>query len=152
MKLSPYIIFTGNAEEALHFYEQVFNGTISEFKRYEGSPAEDLSSDKQKIMHARVSIGDNILMVCDAMPENTPPPGSNIQLSVEFSNVNELNERFDKLAEGGKITMELQDTFWGARFGMLTDKFGINWMFNCQLESVEGLSSHQQGKTLDITD
>jgi len=152
MRLTPYIFFPGTAEEALHFYENVFGGTISELKRYEGSPAENLSNDKRKLMHARVSFGESMVMVCDATPDKMPPSGSNIQLSVEFAEVNDMNEKFKKLAEGGKITMELQDAFWGARFGMLTDKYGINWMFNCQLEQAHGLSSDEPGKTLDITD
>ena len=128
MRLTPYIFFPGNAEEALHFYEDVFGGRISDLKRYEGSPMENVAQDKQKLMHARVSFGESMIMVCDG-PEGTTS-ASNIQLSVEFSDVNTMNERFKKLAEGGKVTMDLQDTFWGAKFGMLVDKFGIAWMFN----------------------
>ena len=152
MRLSPYIFFPGNAEEGLHFYKDVFGGTISDIKRYEESPMETETNDKQKLMHARVSFGESLVMVCDATNDKMPPKGSNIQLSVEFSDVNDMDAKFPKLAEGGKVTMELQDMFWGARFGMLTDKFGINWMFNCQLEQTQNLSSDQAGKTSDITD
>ena len=145
MKVTPYIFFPGNAEEALHFYEGVFGGTISDLKRYEGSPMENIANDTQKLMHARLIFGESMIMVCDG-PENTPS-GGNIQLSVEFSEVNDMNSKFQKLAAGGNITMELQDTFWGARFGMLTDKFGTRWMFNCQLQP-----DPTKDKTLDITD
>ncbi|HEV8080322.1 MAG TPA: glyoxalase/bleomycin resistance/extradiol dioxygenase family protein [Chitinophagaceae bacterium] len=132
MRLSPYIFFPGTAEEALHFYSDIFGGTISDINRYEGSPLENITDDKQKIMHASVSFGNSLIMVCDATHDKMPPQGSNIQLFLEFTNVKEMNERFIKIAEGGKVTMELQDMFWGARFGMLTDKFGVNWMFNCE--------------------
>lgn len=145
MRVTPYIFFPGNAETALHFYADVFSGNISDLKRYEGSPVEDEAKDKNKLMHGRVTFGESLLMVCDG-PEGTAT-ASNIQLSVEFYDLNDMNEKFKKLAEGGKVTMDLQDTFWGARFGMLTDKFGINWMFNCQLQS-----DPTKDKTLDITD
>jgi PhnB protein len=56
--------------------------------------------------------------------------GSNLSLSLNFNDADEMNKTFEALSEGGKVTMELQDTFWGARFGMLQDKFGFNWMFN----------------------
>ncbi len=145
MRLSPYIFYPGTAEEALHFYADVFGGTISDVKRYEDSPVEDMAKDKRKLMHGRVSFGKSLLMLCDG-PEVTTAI-SNIQLSVEFSDINDMNAKFVNLAESGKITMELQDAFWGARFGMLTDKFGINWMFNCELKK----DKEQEDKNLDIT-
>lgn len=147
MRLSPYIFFPGNAEKALHFYSDIFGGTISDINRYEGSPIENLSDNKQKIMHASVSFGESLVMVCDTTPDKVPPSGTNIQLSVEFADVNDMNMKFSKLAEGGKVTMDLQDTFWGSRFGMLADKFGINWMFNCQLQP-----DSTKDNTLEITD
>jgi PhnB protein len=72
-------------------------------------------------------------MASDAMghPVKT---GTNVTLNVNFESVSDQEKIFNKLSKGGNITMPLQDTFWGARFGMLTDKFGINWMFNCELK------------------
>ncbi|MCC6685231.1 MAG: VOC family protein, partial [Bacteroidia bacterium] len=69
----------------------------------------------------------------DAMPGSDYTPGNNYSLSVNIPQVITMDALFDKLAQGGTITMPLQDTFWGARFGMIKDKFGVNWMFNCDL-------------------
>jgi PhnB protein len=70
------------------------------------------------------------LMVSDSMPGQPVTGGTNMSLSLNFDSVADIERVFGALSEGANITMPLQDTFWGARFGMLTDRFGINWMFN----------------------
>ena len=149
MLLTPYIHFGGNAREALHFYENAFNGKIQQIGTYGESPMPGDEDYKDKIMHARLVFDGNMIMVSDVFKGQQAAVGGNIQLSIEFDDVNKLNEVFSKMAEGGKITMELQDAFWGARFGMLQDKFGVNWMFNCELKNSH---SKSEDKTLDITD
>ena len=123
MKLNPYIHFAGNAEEAFNFYAAALNGEISQIGRYGDSPMPSDEDWKQKVMHARLLFGDNLLVISDVFKGQAVSTEGNIQLSVEVENV-----------EGGSVTMPLQDTFWGARFGMLKDKVGINWMFNCELQ------------------
>lgn len=130
MKLNPYIMYSGNAEEALNFYKECFNGEITELGRYGESPMESPRHYKDKILHARFMFSGNLIMVSDGLPGKDIGSDSNIQLSVDVPESDELDRLFNKLSEGGKITMPLQDTFWGARFGMLTDKFGIKWMLN----------------------
>lgn len=83
-------------------------------------------------MHARLKFGDTLIMFSDMMGDKEAEPGSMISLSVDCDSLEQLEKVFPKMSEGGKITMPLQDQFWGARFGMLTDKFGIHWMFNCE--------------------
>ncbi len=135
MKLTPYIIFNGQCEEALNFYAKTLDGEIKNLSRFEGSPAESMSADKQKIMHANFEAGDVAFMASDS-GEGGPASsnGGMVHLTLDFQNAEELDKVFNVLSEGGKITMPLQDAFWGARFGMLTDKFGINWMFNAELQ------------------
>ena len=128
MQLTPYIMFNGNCEEAMNFYAGALGGEIKEFSRYEGSPAEGMSDDKSKVMHARMVAGDSSIMGADAQQ---PAQGNNVHLSLNFDSVEKGEKIFAALSEGATVTMPLQDTFWGARFGMLTDKFGINWMVNC---------------------
>ena len=89
---------------------------------------------KDKIIHARLQFGDALIMASDVMNERPVNPGDNISLSVDCDNDATMEEIFSKMSEGGKVTMPLQDQFWGAKFGMLTDKFGIHWMFNCEKE------------------
>ena len=131
MTLTPYVMFNGNCEEALNFYAKAFNGEIKDLKRFEGSPAEEMSADKQKVMHAHFVAKGIFLMASDG---GKGEKGGAVHLSVNFEQAEELDQAFKTLSEGGEVTMPLQDTFWGARFGMLKDRFGINWMFNYELK------------------
>lgn len=126
----PYLNFNGNAAEALEFYSKALNGEVLFKQTFGESPMESPEEQKNKIMHASFKAGNLHFMVSDTMPGQPVNSGSNLSLSLNFEDADEMNKTFTALAEGGKITMELQDTFWGARFGMLQDKFGFNWMFN----------------------
>ena len=132
MKLFPYLSFNGNCEEALNFYKQACDGEIIQLGRYGESPMKSSEEIKDKIIHARLQFGDVLIMASDVMNNKDINSGDNISLSVECDTNDQLERVFSKMSEGGKITMPLQDQFWGAKFGMLTDKFGIHWMFNCE--------------------
>jgi len=134
MKHYPYLHFHGNAEEALNFYARALNGTISSVNRYGDSPMPSDEDYKQKIMHSRLTFDGNMIMISDTFKGKTISTDGNIQLSVEVENEGEIDSVFNNMAEGGTVTMPLQDAFWGARFGMLKDKFGVNWMFNHELK------------------
>jgi PhnB protein len=126
----PYLTFNGNAAEALSFYAIAFDGKILFQQTFGESPMESKPEFKDKIMHASFQAGDLTFMVSDSMPGQSVANGSNTSLSLSFKTVGEIDKTFAALSDGAKITMPLQDTFWNARFGMLTDKYGINWMFN----------------------
>ncbi|MEP6746791.1 MAG: glyoxalase/bleomycin resistance/extradiol dioxygenase family protein [Bacteroidota bacterium] len=130
MKLTPYIHFAGNAEEALNFYKEILGGEIVSLNRYGDSPMPVDDDYKQKVIHSRLLFGDNLLMISDTFKGNAVHTNGNIQLSVEMPDKLQMETVFATLAAGGKIVMPLQDQFWGATFGMLTDKFGVSWMFN----------------------
>ncbi len=132
MKLFPYLNFPGNCEEALNFYKEALGGEIIQLGRYGESPMKSPEELKDKIIHARLQFGDALIMASDVMNGRPVNTGDNISLSVDSDNDQQLEEVFSKMANGGKITMPLQEQFWGAKFGMLTDKFGIHWMFNCE--------------------
>jgi len=127
-------MFNGTCEEALNFYSNTIGGEIKQLSRFEGSPAESMSADKQKILHATFE-GNNIsFMASDGSGLSAGNTG-NIHLCIDFKDTVAMENVFTALSEGGKITMPLEDTFWGAKFGMMTDRFGINWMFNCEKEN-----------------
>ncbi len=135
MQLTPYLMFNGNCEEALNFYAKALGGGIVHLSRYEGSPMESMASDKQKIMHATMIAKEITIMGADDERSGTESKGSGaVHLNINFDNPDEEEKAFNALVGGGKSTMPLQDTFWGSKFGMLTDKFGVNWMFNCELK------------------
>ena len=135
MQLTPYIMFNGNCEEALKFYIKTFNGEIKNLMRYEGSPVEQFSKDKQKVLHSHFSAKGLLFMAADS-GEGGPQAVKDgmVHLSINFNDMARQEKVFNALSEGGKVNMPLQDTFWGAKFGMLTDKFGVNWMFNCEMK------------------
>jgi PhnB protein len=126
----PYLNFNGNAAEALNFYSKALNGEVVYKQTFGESPMESSEEQKDKIMHASFKAGNLNFLVSDTMPGQPVTSGTNISLSLNFSDADEMNKTFTALSEGGKVTMELQDTFWRARFGMLEDKYGFNWMFN----------------------
>lgn len=131
--LNPYLNFNGNAEDAFNFYRSVFGGEFSNFQRFKDVPSEvsNVESASQKIMHVALPVKGTTLMGSD-IPESYPAAtfGNNIFISITTDSEKETEQLFKALAAGGKINMALEKTFWGAYFGMLTDKFGIQWMLN----------------------
>jgi PhnB protein len=138
--VNPYLTFNGNCEQAFDFYRSIFGGEFQYVGRYKDMPPSEHPVPKcegDKIMHISLPIStETILMGSDTCCEmdgefdSDIHFGNNISLSVNTSSIDELNRIFNGLAEGGRITMPLQKTFWDAHFGMLIDKFGINWMLN----------------------
>ncbi|MBS1947162.1 MAG: VOC family protein [Bacteroidetes bacterium] len=130
MKLNPYLMFAGNAEEAMNFYVNALGGAIAQLGRYGESPMPSDEDWKQKIMHAKIEFDDNILMISDASKGEKVSTDGNIQLAIGFDNEGKAYETFNKLAKGGTVTLPLAKQFWGDVFGMLKDKFGVSWMIN----------------------
>lgn len=137
MQLEPYLFFTGGkCEEALNFYKGVFNGKIEELSRWKEMPKDAggppvTPETENMVMHANFRSSGVSFMASDATPGKTYGEGS-ISLSLGTGDVAEAERVFKSLAEGGSVEMPLTDMFWGAKFGMLTDKYGIDWMINCQ--------------------
>lgn len=130
--ISPYLFFKGNCEEALNFYKKVLSGEIVGLQRF-GDASMPVDDDyKQKIMHAELKIASQSLMFSDGAPHKEITKGDNVHLNLSFSDETSLRLTWRKLSEGGSVHMDLQDTFWGAIFGQLEDKFGIRWMLNYQ--------------------
>jgi PhnB protein len=129
-RLNPYISFAGNAREAMEFYKTVFGGKLvmNTFKEFNAS--QDPSEDN-KIMHS-VLEADNGIMFMGADTPNSMEhrPGTNISISLSGDNKQELTAYFEKLAAGGTVREPLMQAPWGDTFGMLTDKFGVEWMVN----------------------
>jgi PhnB protein len=133
MQLEPYLHFGGSCEEALTFYKEVFAGEVVALMRFGDSPGGELPPDyKDKVMHASFESSDLKFMAADHRPGTELDRGSQVSLSLSTRDVAEGERVFAMLGVDGDVTMPMQDTFWGARFGMLTDKFGIKWMVNAE--------------------
>lgn len=133
MNLNPYLTFNGDCQEAFQFYQRILGGKIEEMIPHAGTPAEQYvpAGWKDKIMHARLVVDGRDLMGSDAPPDRYAKP-QGISVSIGLNDIAEAERIFGALAERGSVGMPLQQTFWAKRFGMLTDRFGIAWMINCE--------------------
>lgn len=140
-RVSTYLNFIRNTEEAFNFYKSIFGGEfggngIARFKDI--PPQEGMSeiaeSDKNLVMHIELAIlGGHVLMGTDA-PESmgfTVKFGNNVYINLEPDTRIETKKLFESLSSGGVVEMELQEMFWGAYYGSCKDKYGVQWMFNC---------------------
>jgi PhnB protein len=133
MQFNSYLHFNGRCEEAFKFYEKLFGGKIEAIFPHEGTPAaEHVPPEwRKKIMHARLSVGDQVLMGSDVPPGHyNAPQGFRVNISVK--NPADAERIFKALADKGKVTMPLEKTFWAQRFGMVNDQYGTPWMINCE--------------------
>lgn len=129
----PYLNFDGNTREVMTFYKNCFGGSAELTMQTFGDVKSGDASMADRIMHARLSGGTMVLMASDSMPQMPVLVGNNVWITQDCESVEEIERLFTAFSEGGKVIMPLANQFWGARFGMLTDKFGINWMFNHEL-------------------
>lgn len=131
--INSYLNFRGNTEEAFNFYKSVFGGEFAILQRFKDVPDSGMPpEDQDKLMHVSLPIGGNVLMGTDAVGLQGKDylAGNNFQLSVSVDSKEEAEKIFNGLAVGGEVKMPLQETFWAPAFGMLNDKFGIQWMVN----------------------
>ncbi|MBS0194703.1 MAG: VOC family protein [Proteobacteria bacterium] len=139
MKLVAYLTFDGQCAEAFRFYERALGGRIAMLSTFADSPmAAQMPPDAQgRIIHVRLEVGDALLMGSDCQPGSDCKAGG-FSVSVQARSVEEAERCFHALAEGGTVTMAIDQTFWSARFGMLVDRFGIPWMVNCEIPGEGG--------------
>lgn len=135
--LKPYIIFQGNCKEAINYYKDKLDGEILVKSIYADSPMSVDEEHKNKILHSEVHFDGNMFMAADCMPGSDIHNGNNISMSVGSSDLGKIKKWFNNFSTEGKVIMPLEDQFWGATFGMLVDKFGITWMFNCPKEGLK---------------
>lgn len=133
MQINPYLNFNGRCAEAFRFYEQCFGGKLEALMTHGESPmASCVGPDwHDKVIHARLTVGDKVLMGSDAPPEHYRNP-QGFCVTINVRQPADAERTFKALAENGSIQMPLQKTFWSPSFGMVTDRFGIPWMINCE--------------------
>ena len=128
-RLNPYIGFDGTAREAMEFYKEVFGGelTVNTFGEFgsQGTP------DADKIMHSQLETDRGFTLMASDTPSGMDrTSGDNITISLSGEDGGELRGYWEKLSDGGNVTMPLEKQMWGDVFGMCTDRFGIPWMVN----------------------
>ena len=134
MQITTYLSFNGDCEAAFTFYERCFGGQIRGFFRYAGSPMEHLAppGGSDKIMHGSLKLPGLELNGADVARTEIYEVPMGFSLSVHIVNAGEAEGIFGELADGGRIVMPLEKTFWAERFGTVVDRFGITWLINCE--------------------
>ncbi len=143
--INTYLTFNGDCREAFEFYKSVLGGEFNYIGTFGEMPQQpDMppmkEGEKNKIMHISLPVSDEtVLMGSDSSDTYGPTviQGNNFSISINTDSSGEADRIFNGLSAGGKVTMPLNETFWGAYFGMLTDKFGINWMVNVEMENTK---------------
>ena len=135
MKLSTYLNFDGNAEEAFDLYKSAFGGEFTSVVRFKDMPMPGVTippADQNKIMHISLKMGDEFLMGSDTLESmgHKFVPGNYAYISITPDSKEEADRLFKALSGGGKIEMPMGDQPWGAYFGSFQDRFGIGWMIN----------------------
>jgi PhnB protein len=134
MGVSLFINFNGNCREAVEFYAEVFGSEkpkVMTFGEMPQDPKYPLPEEAKDLLgYAQVAIQDFMLMCSDVPPGMPFMQGNNIAISIGSKDMEQIESLFNKMKVGGTVTMELQETFWSKKYGMLVDKFGIPWMFS----------------------
>ncbi len=136
MQINTYLNFPGTCKEAFEFYARVLNGKIEAMMNHDEVPASagmpDMDPEwRSKIIHARLAVGNNVLMASD-VPPNRFEPARSFSVNIGLTDAAEAERIFTALSENGRTIMPLQQTFWAYRFGMCFDRFGTPWMINCE--------------------
>jgi PhnB protein len=127
---TPYFMFDGNAKEALEYYREVFGGEILNLQTFGEADYPTPPEAHDRVIHAQFKKDDLFIMVSDTFPGNSVEGGNNISLALEFESEDEIQTIYDALSQKGTVFMELQDTFWGAKYAKVKDAFGVIWDLN----------------------
>jgi PhnB protein len=131
-QITPYLSFDGNAKQALEFYKEVLGAEIAGLQTFGEADYPTPPEADNRVMHAKLSKGNISLMFSDTFPGQSVVVGTNITLTLEPESDEEIQSLYDALRQGGKALMELEDTFWGAKYARVQDQFGIIWELNYQ--------------------
>ncbi|MDA3846435.1 MAG: glyoxalase/bleomycin resistance/extradiol dioxygenase family protein [Vallitaleaceae bacterium] len=134
MQIIPYLSFEGNATEAIELYKKALGAKDMGIMHYGDNPGtkEQYPEYAEKVLHAELKVGDGLMYISDTMPEGKIDIGTNMAININFDSDEALNLAFDTLAVDGDVLTPLNDTFWGARYGMVNDRFGNGWSLNYQ--------------------
>jgi PhnB protein len=135
-KVNPYLLFNGTAAKAIELYQSALGAKTEAMMRYgDGRGCDKLPAEQRDyVMHAMLRIGNDVLMFSDCPPDRAATPGTHVQIALDYTDLAAMERAFAAMSEGGKVETPIQDMFWGAKWGSLTDRYGIHWMFNCEMK------------------
>jgi PhnB protein len=129
--ISPYIAYNGNCTDAIEFYKSALDAEVLFMQTFGESPMSDMGP-ADNIMHCTIKVGNSTIMMCDDPRPDAVVVGGSISLAIGLNDAERARQLFENLASGGSVVMPLEKTFWAEAFGMVTDKFGVKWMINCE--------------------
>jgi PhnB protein len=129
--VNPYLAFKGNCRQAIEFYKDALGAEVLFIQTVGESPMANMGPP-ENIMHCTMKVGASMIMMCDTPSSEAPAAGGNISLAIGLNDVERAKQVFGNLAKDGSVVMPLEKTYWAEAFGMVTDKFGIKWMVNCE--------------------
>lgn len=130
--VNPYVTFKGNCREAIEFYKSALDANVAFIHTVGESPMKDMGP-ADNIMHSTIKVGNSSIMMSDDPRPDSAASSGNISLAIGLDNPEQAKQMFSNLAEGGSVIMPIGKTYWAEAFGMLTDKFGVRWMINCEV-------------------
>ncbi|MEH7884331.1 VOC family protein [Bacillus sp. JJ1609] len=134
----PYLVTNGNGQEAVKFYQHALGAEVINLSTFGDMPEDPnypiAPEMKNLVMNAQLKVGNALLMLSDNMPGHPYQLGNQVTVALLISNKEKANEIFEKLQDGGKVTMPIQETFWSPAYGQVTDKFGIDWQVSTDPE------------------
>ena len=128
--VSPYIAFKGNCREAIEFYKKALDAEVLFTQKVGDSPMPDMGP-AENIMHCTIKVGYSTMMMCDDPRPGAAGGDGNISLAIGLNDPERAKQVFGNLAKDGSVVMPLEKTYWAEAFGMVTDRFGVKWMVNC---------------------
>lgn len=138
MKINAYLMFDGQCEAAFNFYAKTLGGTLELMRFGESPDAKEIPAEfHQRVMHACLSVDDQVLMASDTLPQYPYQGIKGCSISLQLDNLPEAERLYAALSAQGSVQMALQQTFWATRFAMLTDRFGVSWMINCVVSQMD---------------
>lgn len=136
MKFIPYLNYYGKAEAALEFYKEALDAQIMDTMRYKDEASMNAPEEMGNwVLHSGIIVNGEVIYVSDILSEDQYKQGNNISIMIDCDTEEQIRKYFEKLSVGATIIMPLENTFWGALYGSLIDKFGVNWDLNFQIES-----------------
>ena len=137
-QITPYLFFTGKAEAAVHLYESTLGAKVEALMRWGDQPQACPPGQEKKIMHAALHIGEALLLLSDSPgSEEKKDDARGPALAVQVADADDMQMKFNALAQNGTVVDAIHDAFWGDKFGVVRDKFGVTWMFTCPTKSEE---------------
>ena len=131
LSVSPYVAFKGTCRQAIEFYRHALDAQVLFIQTVGESPMSDMGP-AENIMHCTIKVGDSTIMMCDDPRPDGTAGGSGISLAIGLNDPELAKKFFGNLANGGSVIMPLRRTYWAEAFGMVTDKFGVKWIVNCE--------------------